>query len=66
MVWKIGPRICEKLGRARTGKERFNICAEFLRRDDTHDFIVKFFEIINVAGVPRRDDHPGTKPSIDP
>jgi hypothetical protein len=66
MVRKIGPRICHKLGRARTGKERSNVSAEFLWRYHTHDFIVKFFEIVDIAGVPRRDDHPGTKPSIDP
>jgi hypothetical protein len=57
---------CLKLGVARTGKARLDVSTEFLRRDDTHDFVVKFLEIVNIARKPRRDNHPGTKPSIDP
>ena len=50
----------------RKGKEGFEVLTEFLWRNDTHHFVVEFFEIVNIADIPWRDDHSGAKPSIDP
>jgi hypothetical protein len=63
---KFYSRACLALSVARTGKEGFEVLTEFLRRNDTHHFIVKFFEIVNIADIPWRDGHSGAKPSIDP
>ena len=55
-----------KLRAAVAAKKDLEVLTEFLRRDDTHDFVMKFFEIVYVVDIPGGDDHSGTKPSVDP
>ena len=63
---RIGNVGLRELSVARTGKERFKVLTEFFRRNDTHYFIVEFFEVVNITHIPWRDDHSGAKPSVDP
>ncbi len=49
-----------------TGEEGPQVLAEFLWRNDAYHFIVEFFEVVNVADIPWRDDHSGAKSSVDP
>jgi hypothetical protein len=57
---------CLRLRITIAGKKWPEGFTEFLRRDHTHDLIVKFFEVVNIADIPWREDHSGAKPSIHP
>ena len=47
-------------------KERPDSLSHLFRRDNADDLSVKFFKIIDIAGIPRRDQDPRAEPGIDP